>query len=661
MKKLKISLLSFVGLVAALPSLQAQLPQGFVGKKFIVPYQDRETKELKAVFTGSNAKQITGSQVLITGFGMRTFRDGDTNKVELIAEAPECTFDRSTAVASSSGRIRAYTLTTNLFIEGVGFYSQQSNAFLVISNNVETVIRKDTLKSRSLNAKTNASPAPEAAPATNQVLKIFADHFLFLNESNLVTYTGNVRVDDTQMELTCDLLVIELNSNSTNKGIQQITAENRVVVRNKKDNSRATGQRAIYIVNTNQETVALMGDPKWEDGPRVGTADLFFFDRKNNVFRAEKNAKFKMPRDQLGQPDLLNLNAASRTNALTNQFVEISSDLMTFKLGETNGTLQQIIADSNVVMLSESDQSRATGDRAVYQESSGLLELTGNPEWRLKESSIRAEVLIVGKTNRYFAAKTNVQMRLPANLFGKHLGTTNTAALGERFIEVFCEDFNYGTNTANFSRNVRANLPGENDAQTALLCDFTTLSFGASNQLERVVANGNVVLQDLPGTAVKTNVLKKIVTCQSLTLNRSVETGFLTSVHAEKNVVAEQIERIPRGERVERISGEFVDVAFQPRTNQVSSVTGHGNMIAQKIDRIGDQEKVARAFGDRVAYDAVAETMELTGKPSATMDDMLIYDATFLRWNLKTGKVSANPYKIIPLNSTNALKAFRKP
>ncbi|MEO6183027.1 MAG: LptA/OstA family protein, partial [Verrucomicrobiota bacterium] len=281
--------------MTALPSLQAQLPQGFSGKKFILPYQDRETKELKAIFTGSNAKQVTGSQVLITEFAMKTFRDGDTNKIELIAEAPECLFDRSTAVATSPGKIRAYTAITNLFIQGEGFYCQQSNAFLIISNKVETIIRKDTLKKRTVD-KRAAAPAPDLPLETNQVLKIYSDQFRFLYESNLVTYTGHVRVDDVQMELTCDLLNIELSSNGTNKGIQKITAEDHVVVINKKDNSRATGERAIYIVNTNQETVALMGNPKWEDGLRVGTADLFFFDRRSNIFRAENNAKFKMPR-----------------------------------------------------------------------------------------------------------------------------------------------------------------------------------------------------------------------------------------------------------------------------------------------------------------------------------------------------------------------------
>ena len=541
----------------------------------------------------------------------------------------------------------------------MGFYCQQSNAFLVISNNVETIIRKDTLKKRTVEKKA-ASPAPDLPLETNQVLKIYSDQFRFLYESNLVTYTGHVRVDDVQMELTCDLLNIELSSNGTNKGIQQITAEHHVVVRNKKDNSRATGERAIYIVNTNQETIALMGHPKYEDGLRVGTADLFFFDRRSNIFRAEQNAKFKMPREQLGQPELLNLSTASRTNGLTNQFVEISSDLMTFKLAETNGTVQEITAESNVVMLSESDQSRATGQRAIYTESTGLLELTGNPEWRIKENRISAEILIVGKTNRYFAARTNVQMRMPAHLFVKNLGSTNAAEMAKRLVEVFCEDFSYGTNTANFSKNVRANLSGENDSQTTLLCDFTTLSFGASNQVEKVVANGNVVLQGIPGATTQTNLLKQILTCQSLTLNRSVDTGFMTGLHAEKNVVAEQIEKIRLGERLERISGDFVDVKFQPRSNQVASVTGQGNVVAQKIDRLGDKEKTAQAFGERVTYDAVTETMELTGTPSAKMDDMLIYDAVFLRWNLKSGKVSAMPYKVIPLNSTNALRALRK-
>src|SRR5215207_9025096 len=93
-----------LALSAVVVSIRADLPKGLSGKKISFPYHEKG--KLKALFTGDNAKQITGSQVLITKFAMKTFRNGDTNQIELIAEAPECLLDRSNSVVSSSGSIK---------------------------------------------------------------------------------------------------------------------------------------------------------------------------------------------------------------------------------------------------------------------------------------------------------------------------------------------------------------------------------------------------------------------------------------------------------------------------------------------------------------------------------------------------------------------------
>ena len=253
--------------------VRAQLPKGFSGKKFSLPWQDKKTSELKAILTGQNVKQITGSQVLVSDFGMRTFRNGNTNEVELIAEAPECFIDQTRTAAWSPGKIRAYTANTNLYIEGEGFFCQQSNAVLIISNKVQTIIRKEFLKSQSAGKKI-APPVSLVSGGTNEVLRIFSDHVQFLYESNLVTYTGNVRVEDAQMDLTCDVLNIQF---STNKTLQQITAENRVVIVNKSDNSRATGKRATYTIDGENEIVALTGNPFWSDGQQARQSRCFCF------------------------------------------------------------------------------------------------------------------------------------------------------------------------------------------------------------------------------------------------------------------------------------------------------------------------------------------------------------------------------------------------
>lgn len=642
-------------------SLRAQLPQGLSGKKISFAYQDPKDSKLKAIFTGDNARQITGSQVLVTKFGMKTFRNGDTNQVEVIAEAPECLFDRGTSMASSAGPIKAYTATTNLYIEGKGFFCQQTNALLIISNDVRTLIRKDLLQSPS------KKDAPEllkgSSTGTNEVLKIISDHFQFLYESNLITYTGNVRIDDPQMELTCDVLNIFL---TTNKTIQRIMAENRVVILNKQDKSRATGDRAIYIINPNEEFVQLIGNPTWSNGQRQGKADIFVFDRKSKIFQARTNAAFKLPREQIGQPGLLDTPSLARENVKTEKFVNISADTVAFKLPDTNSPIREIVAENNVVITSESDQSRATAQKVTYNEGNGIVELTGKPVWKIGESEVKAELLAVGRTNQFFNARTNVYLKLPANLFEKNLkasGTTNAAAMTNRWVEIFCNNLLYATNVAQLDGNVRANLLNADGSQIVLLCGLAKILFGPSNQVETVSAQRNVMLQEIPGESLQTNILKRTITCESLTLKRSVKTGLLESVHAETKVVGEQIEKIRRGDALKRVSADVVDIKFSPTTNQIQSVVAENNVLAEKIERVGGTNKTVQATGQKAVYQLSGEqeSVELTGEPTAWTDSILLSEAKLVRWNLKTGKIGAIPYKVTPLNSTNKMNVLRIP
>lgn len=663
MKKLNSAFLFFligvVAFIAAATLLRAQLPKGAAAKGFQYAWHDPKDSKPKAILTGATARQVTGSQLHITDFGMTILREGQTN-VELIARAPDCLFDRATSIASSSGPIKAYTATTNLYIEGVGFFCQQSNGLMIISNNVQTTIHKGALNS--------GKDAPViASNATNQILNIFSDHFRFLYDSNLVTYTFNVRVEDSQVEMTCDLLNIFL---TTNKTIQRIKADGHVVIINKKDKSRATGEQAFYTMDDGREIIELLGNPFWTDGGREGKADRFVFDRTNNLFRAEQNAVFKVPRDKIGQADLFAAGTTPATNAEVKRVV-ISSDLMTFKMpptnGAANGSIQEMIAEKNVVIVSESDESRATAERAVYKEATGLMELTGNPEWKIKGSEIKAEVLVAGRTNQFFGARTNVHMKLPAALFGKLASAsgagTNALAPTNQIVEVFADDFAYQTNTATFREKVRAKTVDADGSKATLVCNFLEVSFGPSNQVERVVAKKDVFLQQITGAAVQSRVSQKSIACDLLTLDRSPRTGLLEKIHAEKQVVGEQIEREKSGELVKRISAEIVDVKFLATTNQIESIAAQNNVVAERILKTDAGEKSAQARGERADYLASEDVIEMTGKPTLTAENVLFDEAISVRWNLKTGKISGSrtPFRMTPLNATNRLSGFRIP
>ena len=65
-------------------------------------------------------------------------------KLQLVANAPECIYDPINGIASSPGEVHMQTGDGQVQIDGKGFLWRQSDAFLTISNQVQTVIEKTT-------------------------------------------------------------------------------------------------------------------------------------------------------------------------------------------------------------------------------------------------------------------------------------------------------------------------------------------------------------------------------------------------------------------------------------------------------------------------------------------------------------------------------------
>src|SRR5262249_2353858 len=151
-------------------------------------------------------------------------------------------------------------------IDGEGFLLRQNgtNFTLTISNKVHTIIKREFLAQAT--AGTNAAPSRSGVntpPGTNQVIHIYSDYFVFDRESNLITYTKNVRAEDDEMDLTCDVMTIHRSTNA----IDRIVADRNVVVVTKM-NGRITGDRAVYTTEAGKQLVELTGDPRWQDGAR---------------------------------------------------------------------------------------------------------------------------------------------------------------------------------------------------------------------------------------------------------------------------------------------------------------------------------------------------------------------------------------------------------
>jgi hypothetical protein len=131
----------FLLLCASIANLPAQNPiGGSVKGGFKYPNYDAQNR-LKSMLTGEEAKPDLSGRVQIKKFRLETYRDD--GQLDLVAEAPECTFDLATRTVSSAGELRAFTADERFSITGQGFRFAQTNSSLVISNRVRTLIRRD--------------------------------------------------------------------------------------------------------------------------------------------------------------------------------------------------------------------------------------------------------------------------------------------------------------------------------------------------------------------------------------------------------------------------------------------------------------------------------------------------------------------------------------
>jgi len=99
-------------------------------------------QQMKSRISGAEAQQITMALWLIKQVKIEKFyEDG---KLQIVAEAPECVYDRINAVANSPGELHIQSGDGQLRIDGEGFLWRQTESLLTISNQVQTVITRPT-------------------------------------------------------------------------------------------------------------------------------------------------------------------------------------------------------------------------------------------------------------------------------------------------------------------------------------------------------------------------------------------------------------------------------------------------------------------------------------------------------------------------------------
>ena len=599
-----------------------------------------QTNRLKMRLTCTTAELQPNSIVRLGDMRLEHY-DG-YGRTNLVATSPHCTFNQAQKSVASAAKLNVSADNGLLLLEGVGFFCTFTNTALTLSNKVETRIREDI----GTQLRTNRSRATPltgvlGAPGTNAVastnyVTILSDRMFFVFASNVVTYLDNVRVHAAQFEMTCQQLD---GRRATNGALESIIARQDVVLFNKADGSSAYGERAVYRIEEGRETVVLSGErARWQDALREALARTFSFDLKEQRFRAEGNAYFKVPRVSIGQQSLLTGAPNTRTNSPEGD-LEITAETVIAQLPTTNNPARSVTASSNVVIVSTADKSRATGDEAKYSEATGTLELNGNAFWQTGERIISGNSLFADRTNRLFSVNGNARFRLPASELGKQslLGpflsghTNSLAAAAPQFLEMRCASGDYRGDTLTFRERIRGTFLEGTNAMGAMTCGLLFLRFN-SNQVESATARDAVHIEQFPYTSTNGVTVSKSLDCELLNVLLATN-GLIQRVIGETNVVALQVERtnatalpVASSLRAQMVIGEFF-----AHTNRLRELVA--------IKDVALAHDTRKGHGERAVYSVTNNTVELTGNPTADFPDgnftgkiteaeALIYDLT---------------------------------
>ncbi|MCF7669751.1 MAG: hypothetical protein K9N48_08260 [Verrucomicrobia bacterium] len=157
-------------------------------------------------------------------------------------------------------------------------------------------------------------PTPDAAAATNsatgttqkqKVIEITSRRFELDSQKGIAEYIGHVKVDDPQMQISCDVLSVLLSTNGT---LRTITAEATngvvdIVLLQKQQGgtvrkTHAEAQKAVYSTET--ELVELTGNPVVRNNMGTLWGDVITVDRVMGKMNAT-NPRMELNPDTLGE------------------------------------------------------------------------------------------------------------------------------------------------------------------------------------------------------------------------------------------------------------------------------------------------------------------------------------------------------------------------
>jgi lipopolysaccharide export system protein LptA len=611
----------------------AQVPQGTsLGRPSMALYRTAPDggKILDCVVTGSSFTNLDAQIALVPDFELKSFKNGDAQQLQLTAQAPECDVNISAGVLSDAGPLQIFTPTTNLFVQGVGFYFVQSNHFLSLSNQVETRVLKALIKSSALSPRSNAPAGPP------QFVTISAHEGQFSLESNVVDYAGHVHLVDPQLDMTCELLTIRLTSNFS---VESMLARHNVVLTTT-NNGHATGEWGLYYLTNGDEMMRLTTNAIWHNGDEEADAQEFDYD-SNKHFLTGTKVKALWPNPVATPPG-----QAHPTVPVvgTNGFRVLYADYATLQFPPTNGPVERMTARGNVLVINQADHTSAIGEQGVYDRATDSVELTGHPVWWTtnKDMEVKADVLSGDLGHGTYHARKNAHLKMRTGT-----GTGNGPAgpgghSTNQWLYVSSDEMEDQTNQATFSRNVEARLLDNGKLRNTLTSDFLTLNL-ISNHVDSAFASHHVH----GWTAPDASGVVKTITCEQLNAFTSAKTGQVERIDAHTNVVIVE-KGTGRGASTNTLTADDVTAHFLPLTNQIDRAVAEGHVV---FNQLKDGHVTHATSRHGVYLGGTNDEVKLTGTPLAHNDFYIITNSEFLLWKRAANLMEASGrYQIIPLN-----------
>ncbi len=491
--------------------------RGIKGFKIAEPYGPPHETQIKSVLEGGMALPLTGGMILFSnGVILRHF--SETNTLQMVVRASQCLYDSTNHLFGSAGPIQMQTADGRFTIEGEGFYVQQTNSSLVISNKVHTTILGELLQAQP--TKQSENPAkPNTDPLT-----IWSGRFNYDGVSHKGVWRDNVSLTGTNLALRSAVLTAEVPISG--QQVRSLLAETNVIL--DYAGLHATGSRLTYAPDNG--LVRMSDQATWQSDQREGYGDELVVDRTNRIFQVNGHAWLKLPGQALGETGFLSSsNSPSNKSAnppkgsveifcdsyeirtnwatfrdkvrleerLDNQVrSRMACNLMTVTFTGTN-EFQTMIAEKDVTIeqLENKKYKKLTGGRAIYTHTNSILEMTQNPTWQDELHKGQGDLLRLNTQLNEMLVRGNASLRSPANELAGQFSPTTAGGTTNRpvrtgtneFADVFCQEYTLRPDRSLFLGGVYLTHPEMN-----LSCEklaVRTPGAGATN----LVAEQNVV------------------------------------------------------------------------------------------------------------------------------------------------------------------------